>query len=506
MTNESTIPVVSFAYRKTTTLVEAIYQLANLHNHELKILVVAPSNDATDILVEKLSQYFPPSEMVRVLAYTRSIKQVPENVRKYCTAGMEAEEVISKIMSVKITAATINMASRLWCTGDGLPKGHFDVLCVDEAGHATEPEVVAVASTIMEFHKQQQNGQLVLAGDPKQLGPIVTSELCKTFKMDRSYLERLVETSPAYNLENNSDVYPPQLVTLLVNNYRSHHQILKLPNEMFYRNELVANGDIFQTHSMTTWEHLPTKGFPIVFHAVDGENTREGTSPSWFNPQEAMAVVEYVKKLVEESKPKISPEDIGIITPYARQVQKIRLALKVSNIEDVKVGEYNITSYNNNHNYPHKDPWNTKIFKLVLIIDLIPIRTVLVYRASLSRDQYYFFLTLDWIRSLHNCNSNNSFLTKQNRVGRDLSGPGTPGYYHLHGPIRKLLAPARSPIQPRVRGERKTLQRGGDPCQGPVDRSRQSPCSGNRHQELAAASEVLQEQQLVAGRRLGRRG
>lgn len=321
---------------KTTTLVEAIYQLVNLRKFDLKILVVAPSNDATDILVEKLSQYFPPSEMVRVLAYTRSIEQVPENVRKYCTAGLEAEEVISKIMSVKITVATINMASRLWCTGDGVPKGYFDVLCVDEAGHATEPEVIAVASTLMEF--RDQKGQIVLAGDPKQLGPIVTSELCKTFKMDRSYLERLVETSPAYNLENNSDVYPPELVTLLVNNYRSHHQILKLPNEMFYRNQLIANGDIFQTHSMTTWEHLPTKGFPIVFHAVDGENTREGNSPSWFNPQEAMVVVEYVKKLVEESKPKISPEDIGIITPYARQVQKIRLALKKSDIEDVKVG------------------------------------------------------------------------------------------------------------------------------------------------------------------------
>ena len=181
-------------------------------------------------------------------------------------------------------------------------------------------------------------GQLVLAGDPMQLGPIVTSELCKNFQMDRSYMERLVQTSPAYSLQHNANAYPPHLITLLVNNYRFHPEILKLPNELFYRNQLIARGAIFQTHSMVKWEYLPAKDFPILFHAVDGENTREGSSPSWFNPQEAMVAVEYVQKLVKDSKPKISPEDIGIITPYARQVQKIRTALAVSNIDGIKVG------------------------------------------------------------------------------------------------------------------------------------------------------------------------
>jgi len=332
-------------------MVEAVYQLANLHTYDqsmktkkqltkLKILLVAPSNDATDILVEKLSPYFPPSEMIRVLAFTRSMDQVPESVRPYCKEGMDSHQLLSKIHNVQITVATINMAARLWCTGDGVQKGYFDVLCVDEAGHATEPEVVAVAATIMKFQNANSNpGQLILAGDPMQLGPIITSDLCKKFKMDRSYMERLVNTSPAYNLEGNSGKYPPELVTLLVNNYRSHPDILKLPNEMFYRNQLVTCGDKFTTHSMAKWEHLPKEGFPIIFHAVDGENTREGNSPSWFNPQEAMVVVDYVKNLVKHSKPKICQEDIGIITPYARQVQKIRLALKVSDVGDVKVGE-----------------------------------------------------------------------------------------------------------------------------------------------------------------------
>ena len=38
---------------------------------------------------------------------------------------------------MQITVATVNMAARLWCTGNSdscIPRGHFDVLCVDEAG------------------------------------------------------------------------------------------------------------------------------------------------------------------------------------------------------------------------------------------------------------------------------------------------------------------------------------------------------------------------------------
>ncbi|KAL3911469.1 MAG: hypothetical protein SGILL_007271, partial [Bacillariaceae sp.] len=327
---------------KTTTIVETVYQLARLHRNtqnqrKLKILLVAPSNDASDILVEKLAQYFPPSEMMRALAFTRSLDQVPQAVRPYVREGLETRQLLPVIESVQIVVATVNLAARFWCSGGDFRKGLFDVLCVDEAGHATEPEVIGVAAKLMKF-KGQNPGQLILAGDPMQLGPIITSDLCKKFGMDVSYMERLVKTSPAYAVDENG-AYPSELITLLVQNYRSHPSILKLPNEMFYDNKLLTRGDKLVTHSMARWEHLPTdKGFPVLFHSMDGENLREGSSPSWFNPQEAMEVVEYVRLLVKHSRPAIKEEDIGIITPYARQVQKIRIALKANDLGDCKVG------------------------------------------------------------------------------------------------------------------------------------------------------------------------
>ena len=105
-----------------------------------------------------------------------------------------------------MTVTTVNMATKLWCTGDSdycIPRGHFDVLCVDEAGHATEPEIIAVTATLMIYYKDDGNtnsssGQIIFTGNPQQLCPVITSELCKKFQMDQSYMERLLKTSSPY--------------------------------------------------------------------------------------------------------------------------------------------------------------------------------------------------------------------------------------------------------------------------------------------------------------------
>ena len=47
---------------------------------------------------------------------------------------------------------------------------------IDEAGHATEPEaVVPLAGILSRANQATGQGQIVLAGDPKQLGPVLRS-------------------------------------------------------------------------------------------------------------------------------------------------------------------------------------------------------------------------------------------------------------------------------------------------------------------------------------------
>ena len=73
--------------------------------------------------------------------------------------------------------------------------------------------------------------------------------------------------------------YDKRIITKLVHNYRSHPKILVIPNKAFYDGDLIANADFMVSHRFVDWEHLPTRGFPIIFHGVEGEDLREANSP-----------------------------------------------------------------------------------------------------------------------------------------------------------------------------------------------------------------------------------
>lgn len=105
---------------------------------------------------------------------------------------------------------------------------------------------------------------------------------------------------------------------------------------MFYDGDLIdATGP--EARSLIGWEGLPNPKFPIIFHGVDGENEREGNSPSWFNQSEILQAMQYVRFLCDSRR--VRPEEIGIISPYQKQVKKLRIALSLNRLyNSVTVG------------------------------------------------------------------------------------------------------------------------------------------------------------------------
>uniref|UniRef100_A0A4W4DXA2 RNA helicase n=1 Tax=Electrophorus electricus TaxID=8005 RepID=A0A4W4DXA2_ELEEL len=326
---------------KTVTMVEAIKQVCV---SGARVLACAPSNSAADQLCVRVLQHLDPREIYRLYASSRDPNQVPHNLlvsnRRRC-AACSCFPCKMELMKYKILVTTLVTAGRL-VTG-GLPPGHFTHIFLDEAGHAVESEAIIGVAGLL----QAETGQLVLAGDPKQLGPILRSPFAIKYGLALSLLERLMTQNPLY--QKGDTGFNNQYVTKLLRNYRSHRSILKVPNEMFYDSELQPYADEYTTSFYCNWEHLPNKGFPVIFHGVLGKDERELNSPSFFNVSEITIVMDYLKKLLlsqgKKGIAKISPQDIGIIAPYRKQVEKLRKAIRKTDelerytgIEDLKVG------------------------------------------------------------------------------------------------------------------------------------------------------------------------
>ncbi|KAG1973810.1 helicase MOV-10 [Pimephales promelas] len=329
---------------KTVTILEAIKQVEK-NIPDAYILACAPSNSAADQLCEKLitSKHVDARKIYRLYASSRNPNEIPQVLQNNSNVdgGMIIFPCKEDLMSYKILVSTLVTAGRL--VSGGIPVDHFSHIFVDEAGHAVEPETIISVGGLL----NAETGQLVLAGDPKQLGPILRSPFAIKYGLGLSLLERLMTQNELY--QKGTTGYDNRYVTKLLRNYRSHPSILKVPNELFYDGELLSCADVISSNQYCSWEPLPKPGFPVIFHGVVGKDDRESNSPSFFNISEINIILDYLKKLLltqaKKGIAKISPKEIGIIAPYRKQVEKIRQGIKIDRelrsyigIEELKVG------------------------------------------------------------------------------------------------------------------------------------------------------------------------
>ncbi|KAI5643201.1 AAA domain-containing protein [Phthorimaea operculella] len=130
-----------------------------------------------------------------------------------------------------------------------------------------------------------------------------------------SLMERLKNTSEVYASND------PNYTLMLRNNFRSDPAVLRIPNDLFYHGQLRALAAVDPLSSADILgERAQSRA--IVFHGVLSKEQRMGKSPSYFNNTELEIVQKYIKALI--TKHNVRPADIGVVTPYIRQVYKIK--------------------------------------------------------------------------------------------------------------------------------------------------------------------------------------
>ena len=114
----------------------------------------------------------------------------------------------------------------------------------------------------------------------------------------------MLENIPMYSRDiqryplNNG--YNPKYIVKLVNGYRCHEDIIRIPNHLFYNDDLIPSAREARDKICDNYigrRYLPNPKFPLIWHNCEGENIRESNSPSWFNISEIEIVIDYCKIL-----------------------------------------------------------------------------------------------------------------------------------------------------------------------------------------------------------------
>ena len=320
---------------KTTTLVAAAQALIE-QGH--KLMLCAPSNAATDWLLEKCIQQN--IKAIRIGNISRMNEQAashsvegkleihPEykDIKYYKKKAAEFRQLASKYkrnlgynereqrrllyqearnfskeaasLEEHILNQLIEDADAVICTLNGannrlLYKREFDVVMIDEAAQAMEPAC---------WIPIQKGKKVILAGDPFQLPPTVKSPEGLKLRLNQTLMERMMENQ--------------HRVSLLNIQYRMNKSIMGFSNLWFYKNQLQAHED----NAHHALQDLPEMMF-VDTAGCGFQETINEENKSFFNEGEC----QLVQKILTDAISKTTDDaSIGIIAPYKQQVNYLK--------------------------------------------------------------------------------------------------------------------------------------------------------------------------------------
>jgi helicase MOV-10 len=143
-----------------------------------------------DLLVERLAAArLDATQLFHLNAYSRQAEDIPEYVQTFSCLPNRAT-----LLAFRVVLSTCSSAGLLQMLD--VPVGHFSHIVIDEVTQVEEPlAIVPIAA----FSDASTN--VILGGDPNQLGPVIKSSAAAGAGLRKSYLQRLLRIDQVYGLD-----------------------------------------------------------------------------------------------------------------------------------------------------------------------------------------------------------------------------------------------------------------------------------------------------------------
>lgn len=293
-----------------------VYQLVRQNGGP--VLVCAPSNTAVDQLTEKIHKTN--LKVVRVCAKSREAIDSPVSFLALHNQirNMKSNTELQKLQQLKDETGELSSSDEkryrmlkkaserelleaadvicCTCVGAGDPRLSrikFHSILIDESMQSTEPECMVPVVLGAK--------QLILVGDHCQLGPVVMCKKAAKAGLSQSLFERLVVLG----------IRPFRLEV----QYRMHPELSQFPSNFFYEGSL-QNGVRADERKLKNDFPWPQVDSPMFFLVTQGQEEIAGSGTSYLNRTEAANVEKITTRFL---KCRVSPDQIGIITPYEGQ-------------------------------------------------------------------------------------------------------------------------------------------------------------------------------------------
>ncbi len=341
---KETLPPLQFIYGppgtgKTTTLCSMIANGVR-ENYNAKFLLLTPTNKAADVLCKKLvkssdnpndiigKQIRELEELGKSISITRVGKPTDPELEKLGENIYQDSVTMERVNYTNILASTIHRIPYFEIIDDDGNQtkifrmdGYWDYIVFDEASMINLPYVVFA---ILALHKFNPNAKFIIAGDPKQIPPVVDVN-------DKDLEELDIQDENIYSMigirsfnQSGENLRKCDEIVYLDRQYRSVRRIGQLFSDLSYSNLLKHDRD----EKMSIARPLPegfkkliNKNVTFIDIPLDRENSIfriDKLLYSSYHTYSAIFVAEIIKYL-DDILPDGESWSIGLIAPYKAQ-------------------------------------------------------------------------------------------------------------------------------------------------------------------------------------------